>query len=196
MSEKQEFQESVINNLQSLLSENFTINNSETQSLAAWTTLSMQILEAEKSLQFSEKFKREDEFSNYEDFVLSHALFKNGILAYAKCFSTSGKGKVSLDAKQLFKDHPELKTIHESIMEIRNTYVAHNDDNNYEMAIVLSKEENDEIILSQTITFRNPIANYSKYYELFDFCSESLVLKINGKADKIEKRIGKKIKFK
>ncbi|MBP0902263.1 hypothetical protein ACFSKN_17250 [Mariniflexile gromovii] len=111
----------------------------------------MQIREARESLLFSKKFGNKKTFENFEEFVLANAMFKNSILSYAKCFSSSGTGKISIDA--------------------------------------------NEIILSHTVTYKISVGDFDKYFELFDYCSNFIVTQVNKKTDKIEYRLGIKIKF-
>lgn len=69
----------------------------------------MQILEAEHSLRFANTFNEKHPFDNFEEFVLADGMFKNSFLSYAKCFSSTGSGKVSLDAKEVFKNEPKIE---------------------------------------------------------------------------------------
>ena len=122
-------------------------------------------------------------------------MFKNSILSYAKCFSSSGGGKVSLDAREVFKNEPELKENHFALMDMRNEYIAHNGNSDFELAIVFQKKVEDEIVLSQTITFKSPVGKYEKFFDLFDHCTNYIIEKVNKKVDKLEHKLGVKIRF-
>jgi hypothetical protein len=182
-------------NLKSLIDKNFAISEDETKYLNSWTNLAMQILEAQHSLEFSKTFSEKYLFDKFEEFVLSNGMFKNSILSYAKCFSSSGTGKVSLDPKDVFKNEPKLKEIHTNLMYMRNEYIAHNGNSDFELAIVFQKKAENEITLSQTITYKAPVSDYEKFFSLFEHCSNYIVEKVNKKADKMEERLGTKIKF-
>jgi hypothetical protein len=182
-------------NLNKLFAEGFVISDDETKYLSAWGTLSMQILEAKESLTLSKKFGDKKTFEKFEEFVLANAMFKNSILSYAKCFSSSGTGKISIDANEIFKNNPTFRTLHNKLMEMRNKYIAHNDNNDFEFAMVLQKKEANEITLSHTVTYETPVADFEKYFKLFDYCTNFIIEQVNKKADKIEKRLGTKIKF-
>jgi len=187
--------EELSENLKSLSDKGFSISEDETHYLNSWTNLSMQILEAEHSLKFANKFNEKKPFSNFEEFVLAHGMFKNSVLSYAKCFSSSGNGKVSLDPKEVFKNEPKLKEIHSALMDMRNEYIAHNGNSDFELAVVFQKKMEDEIVLSQTITFKSPVGEYEKYFDLFDHCTKYIIVKVNKKVDKLENKFGVKIKF-
>jgi hypothetical protein len=187
--------EELTENLKSFTDKNFVISEDETKYLNSWTNLAMQILEAQHSLQFSKIFNEKHPFEKFEEFVLSHVMFKNSVLSYAKCFSSSGSGKVSLDVKDVFKNEPKLKEIHLSLMDIRNEYIAHNGNSDFELAIVLQKKVENEITLSQSTTYKARVSDYEKFFDLFEHCSNYIVEKVNKKADKMEERLGVKIKF-
>lgn len=182
-------------NLNQLFEKGFVISDDETKHLSSWGTLSLQILEAKESLMYSKKFGNKKVYEKFEEFVLANAMFKNSILSYAKCFSRSGKGKISIDANEIFKNNPTHRKLHDNLMEMRNKYIAHNDNNDFECSVVLQKKEEKEITLSQTVTYITPVADFEKYFQLFDYCSNFIIVQVNKKADKIEKRLGTKIKF-
>lgn len=187
--------EQLSENLKSFTDKNFVISEDETKYLSSWTNLAMQLLEAQHSLQFAKTFNEKHPFNKFEEFVLFHGMFKNSILSYAKCFSSAGIGKVSLDVKEVFKNEPKLKEIHLVLMDMRNEYIAHNGNSDFELAIVFQKKVKDEITLSQTITYKSPVSDYEKFFNLFEHCSNYIVEKVNKKADKIEEKFRVKIKF-
>ncbi|QSW89602.1 hypothetical protein J0383_02005 [Flavobacterium endoglycinae] len=155
----------------------------------------MQILEAQYSLEFSKAFNEKYPFDKFEEFILSHGMFKNSILSYSKCFSSFSTGKVSLDPKDVFKNEPKLKEIHLNLMDMRNQYIAHNGTSDFELEIVFQKKVKDQITLNQTITYKEPVSEYEKFFDLFEHCSNYILKKVSKKADKIEERLDVKIKF-
>gem|GEM_PF-6182386 len=182
-------------NLDKLFANGFVISDDETKYLSSWGAISMQILEAKECLNFSKKFGDKKPFEKFEDFVLANAMFKNSILSYAKCFSSSGIGKISIDANEIFKNNSSLRKVHDDLMDIRNKYIAHNDNNDFEFAVVLQKKVENAVILSHTVTYKTPINDFDKYFELFEYCSNFIINQVNKKADKIEKRLGINIRF-
>ena len=56
---------------------------------------------------------------------IANSLWFSSIITYAKCF-TSAEGRTRLDKKYYFKgESTEAKAMHENIMDIRHTYIAH-----------------------------------------------------------------------
>lgn len=185
-----------INNLQMTDLKSFSLDKADLTILSGWTFIAMFLVEAKTSLRLSETYNKKEKFTELEDMTLGHGMFKNFILSYAKCFSSSGKGKISLDPNEIFSLRKDLKAIHDKILSIRNTYVAHNDDNEYDISIVLTQENDHEIILAQTYTVMTPLSDYSLFKETVDYCEEQVIIKFNKKVDKIQEKIGKRINFK
>jgi hypothetical protein len=177
--------------------DNFSIASEDFEGLNGWTEIAMQLLEAKNSLNISKKSKEFQDLTPQEELTLANGMFKNFILSYSKCFSSSGKHKISLDANDVFTKRQDLKEVHNSILETRNKYAAHNDDENgHDIAISYTKEGEDEIILAQTYSVIIPFGVFDSFYETINHCEEQVILKLNRKVDKLEQKIGKKINFK
>lgn len=86
------------------LIENFSIASDDFERLNGWTEIAMQLLEAKNSLNISKKSKEFKNLTPQEELTLANGMFKNFILAYSKCFSSSGKNKISLDANDILPD--------------------------------------------------------------------------------------------
>ncbi|KQS93012.1 hypothetical protein [Chryseobacterium sp. Leaf394] len=179
-----------------LLKEYFSIAESDFEKLNGWTIIGIQLVEAKTSLELCEKIKEWKNLSQIEEIVLSNGIFKNFILNYSKCFSSSGKNRISLDANDIYSQKLDLKKIHTEILEIRNKYVAHNDDENgYDIALALTAENQKEIKLAQTYTLLIPYGSFNLFKETIEYSEKKIILKVNKIADKLEKKIGKKIIF-
>ena len=100
-----------------------------------------------------------------------------------------------MNANDMFKSQTDLLEAHNKLMKIRNTYVAHNDESDYNISIVLTSEEENKISLAHTYTIMTPVNDLNNFKELVDFCEHQVVLKVNKIADKIEAKVGKKINF-
>ena len=180
-----------------LINEEFIIADNDFEKLNGWTIIGMQLFEAKTSLQLCEKIKEYKNISKIEELILSNGIFKNFILSYSKCFSSSGKNKISIDANDIFSQKENLKNNHTKILEIRNKYVAHNDDENgFDIAIAFKEETEEEIKLAQTYTTVIPYGDFNLYKEIIEYCENKVIRKVNKFADKLEKKIGKKITFK
>lgn len=179
---------------QSSTIDTFSMANVDFKKLNGWAVIGMLLVDAKNSLILSEKARRMEFLSAIEELTLSSGLFKNFVLSYSKCFSSSGKNKISLDANNIYSSRPDLKNIHEKILESRNSYVAHNDDENgYDIAIAYTTEDEKEITLAQTYTVVVPYGMFKSFIDAIEFCEEEVIKKINKKLDKLETSLGKKI---
>lgn len=88
-----------------------------------------------------------------------------------------------------------MKEIHFAVMEMRNEYIAHNGNSDFELAIVFQKKGEKEITLRQTRTFKSPNGEYEKFFDLFEHCTNYVIDKVNKKLDTLEDKFGVKIKF-
>lgn len=58
--------------------------------------------------------------------------FRGALNSYAKCFVSSGAGRMRLDGKVVFRARPDMRDWHTRIIDLRHKYVAHSDDNEFE----------------------------------------------------------------
>lgn len=184
-----------LKNLQATDLRSFSLDREDLNILSGWTYIAIFLVEARTSLNLSEKFNKKEKFTEFEESILAHGMFKNFILSYSKCFSSKGKTKISLDPNEIFSSRKDLKTVHEKIMKARNSYVAHNDENEYDISIAMTHESQNEITLAQTYTIMTPLSDYKDFRETLEYCEEQVTIKVNKKVDKIQASVGKIIKF-
>lgn len=183
-------------NLQTSELKEFQFDHADLTMLNNWTYLGMFLHEASRSIVLSEEFKKKDTLPEMDEMIKAHALFKNAILSYAKCFSSSGNGRISLDANTVYSNDAKLKAVHERIMEIRNTFAAHNGLNNMDVSIIATYEQDNEIVLAQTYTISTPLSEFEDFKSAIDHAQTWVIENFNKKIDKIQERIGKTIVFK
>src|SRR5690554_5380735 len=131
-------------------------DNAELSLLNSWNYILMFLFEAKTSFSIMRKLFEKDSFENIEEAVLANGMYRNFILSYSKCYSSSGKGRISLDANDIYKAKPELKDIHNQILEIRNKYAAHNDESSFDIAINVTSQDDKKIELANTYTTSTP----------------------------------------
>lgn len=185
-----------LNNLKIDRFKSYSILPSHLDILEGWTYLSMLLFEAKASLKLCVLKYEQTSYEKIEHFIEANAMYKNFILSYAKCFSKSGKMRKSLDKNDIFNERKDFLIYHDQIMQIRNTFVAHNDQNEYDTVIYLTKETSEENTLAQTYTISTPIRLFKHFEDVVDYCEQQLSIRFNKKLDKIEKKINKKIIFK
>ncbi|KHA55217.1 hypothetical protein NM74_18000 [Aeromonas hydrophila] len=161
-----------------------------------WTFLMMQAFEAKSFLELAENTHRIGPKSSMEELLTQLALFKAFLLSYGKCFASAGKGRRKLEAKHVFGDRDDLLPIHRRIMELRNTFAAHNDTSGLDEAVIDIEETKEELILSHRYAFAIPLNEYEKYKKCTAVLEEYLIDKTNKTMDSLQKQLGKTIKMK
>lgn len=171
--DKSEFRKQVIQNLQGTDLKEYFLTKTDLNILSGRTYIAMYLIEAKMSLLLSKNKNKEEKFTKIEQVILANEMFKNFILSYSKCFSSSGNEKLLLDAKEIFSKRPDLLFFQEKILQVRKTYVAHNDENDFEVSISMTSENNNEIVLVQTYTIMTPLSDFNSFSETVEFCETS-----------------------
>ena len=185
-----------LKNIESSILKDYFFENDDLKVLSNWTYLGMFLYEAQRSLLLSKDFNDKMEFVELDDSILVNGMFKNAILSYSKCFSQSSGGKISLDAKVVFSAAPELESIHGKMMDIRNSFIAHNGTNESDIAMIGVIEDEMTVELAQTYTISTPLGDFDDFMLAICHVENWVIGVFNKKVDKIQAKIGKVITFK
>ncbi len=161
--------------------------------LNRWSYLMMLAFEAKSFLSLSETTHQVHTKSTMEEVLTQQALFRGFVLSYAKCFSSAGQGRSSLDENEVFRLKPELKPHHRRILDIRHKFAAHNDSSGLDEAVILVEERPEEFIITHMYTIATPLHEYPTYKDLIAALEEYVVGATNKHNDSLEKKYGKKI---
>ncbi len=113
------------------------------QSLTRWSFLMMQIFECRTFLDLAENDHQVHPQSSLPELLTQQALFRSFLLAYGKCFASSGKGRSSLDAKKVFSGSEELSEIHR-VVRTSHTIKTH-----VPIVIVETARGTDSFVISE-----------------------------------------------
>jgi hypothetical protein len=120
--------------------------------------------------------------------------FKGALNSYAKCFVSAGKGRIRLDASSIFNaENPRLEQ-HKRIMNLRHTFVAHNDENEFESVAVSHEDSPTELVLHLAFQITFP---FDRFYELRDLIllvENHVVDRQTGYLSAIEREVGKPVR--
>jgi hypothetical protein len=163
--------------------------------LNGWTYLMMMVDEAKRALDLSEKYNKIEGVDTLEQVLLGQALFRQSIISYGKCYASAASGRQTLDRNAVFKGNDALKAKHDRMIEIRNSFGAHNGENDLDTATLASKEVGDTIFIRHIYTLATPFNEFADYHEVLDHCANHLVMAINKYLDRLEKDIGKKLRM-
>lgn len=125
--------------------------------------LMRQIHEASYYIGKAEELGHPHLWTSYTPFLEFSGHFKNAINSYAKCFVSAGKGRQKLEASSLFKAEPTYLNQHTKIIDLRHTYVAHNDENEFETVTVREEDAPEELSLHLQCVISFP---FDRLYEL------------------------------
>jgi len=129
--------------------------------------------------------------SQIENAFEQMSLFSAFILNYSKCFTSGGKGQVTIDASKVFaRDSRELVT-HKRILDIRHNWIAHNGNIDLILPNLGVKEQDDRFVVKHFLTIAIPIHELSAFEEALEAVSNYCVAAINKHLDGIGERLGK-----
>jgi hypothetical protein len=158
------------------------------------------LLSAMNSLTFAKKYNVKPDILNDEQVSVTNSLFRDAIMNYAKCFASAEAKKLKLDFNAVVKDlSPEnkikYKEIHEEMLRIRNSYVAHNLENEFEHSTIAAKIENTTLYLKPTYTINTPVNSFDRYFEQCGIIQNFIIDKIHKTLTKIKSNTGLNIEF-
>lgn len=155
----------------------------------------MLLHEARHSLDLSEKYNSMEPLDKMEQLLLAQALFRNAIVGYGKCYASAASGKITLDRNAVFKGADALKSNHERMIEIRNSFAAHNGENDVDTATLAVKESAEEFVICHTYTLTTPLNEYTAYRQVLDHVDQFVISAINKYLDRLEKDLNKRIRL-
>ncbi len=171
----------------------FDTTSKEFRAFEQLNLLLMFLINAASSLILSEKYNKNLQLPNDEQTAISHSLFRDAIMNYAKCFTTAGATKVKIDFNSVIKDFNEedkikFKLIHDEMIAIRHNYIAHNLDNDYERSIVATKFANGKLLIKPTYTFKTPLNSFQKFQTQCALVQNYLIIKVHKALTKLREK--------
>ena len=125
------------------------------------------------------------------DKALCFALWQSIIVTYGKCFTENKAGLSKLEKSVLDDKDQNLRDLHEVLMDLRHSYIAHRDDTDKEQAVVFMKipiqKENGNRTEYQIRTRKlaaPAAATLKTYLELFNVLTTIVEQKIQKQAEK------------
>lgn len=134
---------------------------------------------------------RKPVLGDLEDSYAVMALFSAFILQYSKCFTSGGKGQVTLDENKVFDPASEALVAHNHILDIRHNLVAHNGNSDLVIANVGVKEQDDRFVVKHFLTFTIPLNELDAFELALETTFRYSVLALNKHLDSIGEKLGK-----
>jgi hypothetical protein len=160
-----------------------------------WIYLMQQIHEACYYIGRAEELGHPHLLKSYDEILEFLAYFRSALNSYAKCFASAGPGRKRLESSSLFgADDSRLKQQHNRIIELRNKYVAHSDNNEFESANVLEEETASELTLRLQYKFSFPFDRLYELRELIRFIEGYVVDRQKEHIAGIEREVEKPVR--
>ena len=172
----------------------YTLDPPGYERLRDWTFLLFQINYTANELRFlkDNKPKLYDEDNFHQHF----SRFCAAMVTYGRCFADAAPGMVSLDGKDVFKAKPNLKTIHDRMLDIRNGVFAHTGRDELMRVTLAVREEPDgkTVSVKHLLTPVLPYADFDRYLEVVSHVEREAIIKVNKYINHFETTLGKEIR--
>ncbi|EJG0417780.1 TPA: hypothetical protein ACMDSL_004627 [Vibrio parahaemolyticus] len=124
------------------------------------------------------------------------ALMTSFTITYAKCFTQAHGRGIKLEAKQVFRDNPELLSIHDFIMDFRMNDIAHSGKDSSEKIrayILLDPDENQgtppKFVTHSNHAYGADAKLFEYYLQVVSFLEEYIINMVEKIYPRIEKEI-------
>lgn len=175
------------------LAETATLVDARFDNLNRWTFLMMQVFEARSFLSMAGSKHQMHAMASMEDLLTQQALLRGFLLSYAKCFSSTGKGRIKLDPAKVFKNDQKLIPTHDRIMTLRHEFAAHGAASGLDEATISVQELDDHFEIRHLYALAIPLDEYSDYTDAINALDNYIAIGVNKIIDSLERQLGKTI---
>jgi len=131
---------------------------------------------------------------SYEAILEFLAHFRSALNSYAKCFVSTGPGRMKLVGATVYGNEPSRLAAHDNLMELRHKYVAHSDDNEFERVQVVQIEGDAELVVRLQYGLSFAFDRLYELRDLIEFINAHIVDAQNAHLQSISKEIGRPIR--
>jgi ribosomal protein RSM22 (predicted rRNA methylase) len=119
--------------------------------------------------------------------------FVAGIMAYGRCYASSGPGVPTLDAKQVYQGSKDGIEVHNRLNELRNTIAAHTDKSDLVRLTLAVREEPTQIVIQHLSTMAIPTNEIPDFQEAVSHTEHFVTVSINKYLNYLQTQKGKTI---
>lgn len=163
--------------------------------LPRWVHLMQQVHEARFYVDRATELGNPEQFRTHDGILEFLVYFRSALNSYAKCFVSSGAGKIRFESSNVFQAKAEYSVQHLRIMELRHKYVAHSDDNEFEEASVKTTETDSELVVALQYHFHFPFDRLYELRDLIDHLEEYVVDRHKKHIQTVQKEVGKTVRI-
>jgi hypothetical protein len=167
----------------------YQLDDSRFLRLQQWHGVLFQLTSAKYYLGQIKAYKHA--LGDLEDSFQVMALLSAFILQYSKCFTSGGKGQVTLDENKVFASKAEALPAHKRILDIRHNLVAHNGNSDLVHPNIGVKEQDDRFVVKHFLTFAIPLDELEAFEQALEATTHHSVLALNKHLDSIGEKLGK-----
>jgi Uncharacterized protein conserved in bacteria len=176
-----------------IVAEGFTLDPPGFERLSSWTHMLMHLLNARTNFEWVRDHPVE--LGEMENSLRQQAFFVAGIMAYCRCFASSGSGVPMLDAKKVYEGSDDGKQIHERLIGLRNSTAAHTDASDIVRLTLAVKEEPQRLVIRHLWTMAVPVNEIADFLEAVDHTEHFVTVSLNKYLNRLEKDCGKTIEL-
>lgn len=174
-----------------LTGEGFTLDPSGYERLNLWTHVLMHIVEARTNFQWV--LDHPIAMGDLDNILQHKAFFVAALMAYGRCYASSGSGIPKLDPKQVYQGSTDGMDVHLRLIELRNTIAAHTDKSDLVRLTLAVKEEPARVIVRHLATMAIPTDEIPDFLEAVAHTEHFVTLRLNDYLNHLEAKTGKRI---
>ncbi|WP_148293665.1 hypothetical protein [Azospirillum sp. B4] len=176
-----------------IIAEGFALDPPGFERLSLWTHLLMHLVNARTNFEWVRDHPVE--LGEMENSLRQQAFFVAGILAYCRCYASSGSGIPMLDAKKVFEGSDDGKQVHERLIALRNSIAAHTDASDIVRLTLAVKDEPGRLIIRHLWTMAVPVDEIDDFLEAVAHTEHFVTVSLNKYLNRLEKERSKTIEL-
>jgi hypothetical protein len=164
------------------------------RNLDRWIYLMHQVHEARYYIGRADKLGHPHLWTSYEAILDFLSYFRSALNSYAKCFVSTGSGRIKLEGTALFSTDSAVLESHRRIMDLRHKYVSHSDSNEFEDVRVIEEASDDELVVRLEYNLSFPFDRLYELRTLIGVVENHVVDGQRKHTDGIAREIGKRVR--
>lgn len=176
-----------------ILADGFTLDPPGFERLSSWTHMLMHLVNARANFEWVRDHPVE--LGELENSLRQQAFFVAGIMAYCRCYASSGSGIPMLDAKKVYEGSDDGKQIHERLIGLRNSIAAHTDASDIVRLTLAVKDEPERLVIRHLWTMAVPVNEIADFLEAVAHTEHFVTISLNKYLNRLEKDRGKTIEL-
>lgn len=175
--------------MSSLIEEGFTLDPPEYKKISLWTHMLMNLINARTNFEWVRDHPIV--LNDLNNIIRQQSFLIAGIMAYGRCYASSGPMIPMLDAKKVYAGSDDGMDVHRRLIELRNTIAAHTDQSDLVRLTLAVKDEPDRVVIRHLHTSAMPTNEIPDFLEAVAHTDHFVVVSLNKNLNRIGEKIGK-----